>query len=206
MDKKKMKIVKYDINEENLLDGVYCMSIVNQPAIMVDFVALSKHQRQQVKFKAVEMGNEQRMLYGPVLIPDQLIYRFDPETKDEWYAEYTADVIKKAAHKWLRMNMHQNANLEHNEFSQTDGIDFVESWIQMGEMDKSAELGFTTPAGTWYIGAHVKSDEIWDEVKNGTFNGFSLEGWFKPMEESTMPMEDVEDILNDMIKELGIDG
>ena len=202
---KKIKIVTYDIDEQNLLDGVYCMSLVKEPAIMLDFVALSKNAKQQVKFKAVE-SNEQRMLYGPVLIPDQLIYRFDPDTKDEWYAQYPADVIKKVAHKWLRLNMHQNANLEHNELNATDGIDFVESWIQMGEMDKSKELGFTTPPGTWYIGGHVKSDEIWDEVKNGTFNGFSLEGWFKPMEESTMPMEDVEDILNDMMQELGIDG
>lgn len=200
-----MKIIKYDINEENLLDGVYCMSIVKEPAIMLDFVALSKQNRQQVKFKAVESGAEQRMLYGPVLIPDQLIYRFDPDTKQEWYATYPSDVIKKVAHKWLRMNMHQNANLEHNEFNQTNEIDFVESWIQMGEMDKSAELGFTTPPGTWYIGGHVKSDEIWAEVKNGTFNGFSLEGWFKPMEETAIPMTEVEDILNEMIKELGIE-
>lgn len=202
---KKIKVIKYTIDEQNLLDGVYCMSLVNEPAIMVDFVALSKNQKHQVKFKAVE-SNEQRMLYGPVLIPDQKIYRYDPDTKDEWYAEYPADVIKMTAHKWLRMNMHNNANLEHDQFKRTDGIEFVESWLQMGAMDKSAELGFTTPPGTWYIGGHITSDEIWDEVKNGTFNGFSLEGWFKPMEETMMPVNEVEKIMDELMQELGIDG
>ncbi len=45
---KKIKVIEYGIDEGGLL-GVYAISVVEQPAIGVDFVALSE--QHNVKFK-----------------------------------------------------------------------------------------------------------------------------------------------------------
>jgi len=72
------------------------------------------------------------------------------------------------------------------------------------EKDKSAALGFTTPIGTWYIGGHVEDDGLWQDVKNGVFKGWSLEGYFLENEEKMMDEYEVERILDQMIEELNI--
>jgi len=59
--------------------GVHAISVVEKPAIQVDFVALNEDKR----FIKLE-SDEKRMLYGALLIPDQLIYRVDEETNEEW--------------------------------------------------------------------------------------------------------------------------
>ena len=107
MEKNKMKIIEYVINEDDQKTGVYCMSLVENPAIMVNWIALSQQEKvEELKFAAVESG-EQRMLYGPVMIPDQLIYRYNDKTKEEWMATYKAETIKTIAQKYMRNSMHQ---------------------------------------------------------------------------------------------------
>lgn len=201
--KKKMKIIEYVINEDDQKTGVYCMSLVENPAILVNWIALSKQEKtEELKFAAVENG-EQRMLYGPVMIPDQLIYRYNDKTKEEWMATYKSETIKTIAQKYMRNSMHQYTNLEHE--IPVQGVNIVETWIQADpEKDKSAALGFTTPPGTWYIGGHVEDDGLWQDVKNGIFKGWSLEGYFLEHEEKMMDEYVIEQILDEMIEELNI--
>lgn len=192
----KVKVIELGIDEENDTNGVYAMSLVEFPAIEVDFVALSKAQRKQIKFN-VQKQPGVRMLYGPVLIPDQLIYRVDEDSQAEYYVKYSAETVKKAAHRYITRNMHHNANLEHA--VPTAGVVTVESWLQYDEKnDKSAALGFSTPAGTWYIGQRVTDPVLIDEIDAGTFKGFSLEGYFVPMSEQYVSALEVENMLSEM--------
>ena len=59
---KKIKVIEYGIDDAGLL-GVYAISVVEEPAIGVDFVALSE--QHNVKFKEDFRG----LLYGALLIP-----------------------------------------------------------------------------------------------------------------------------------------
>ena len=71
MMNKKIKVIEYGIDDTGML-GVHAISVVEDPAIGVDFVALSDEKRY------VTLASEERkMLYGALLIPDQLIYRYD---------------------------------------------------------------------------------------------------------------------------------
>ncbi len=98
---------------------------------------------------------------------------------------YKAETIKAIAQKYMRNSMHQYTNVEHA--IPVQGVNIVETWIQAdAEKDKSAALGFTTPIGTWYIGGHVDDDGLWQDVKNGVFKGWSLEGYFLENEEKMM--------------------
>jgi hypothetical protein len=46
------------------------------------------------------------------------------------------------------------------------------------------------PLGTWFMTMKINNDDVWEKVKQGEFNGFSLEALFKlkPVE----PLNDAE--------------
>ena len=51
--------------------GVFAISLVEEPAIEEDFIALSKHN--EIKLKVVD--EERRVVVGYALVPDKRIYR-----------------------------------------------------------------------------------------------------------------------------------
>jgi hypothetical protein len=177
MNTKKMKIIEYGIDESGSL-GVHAISVVEEPAIGIDFVALSE----QKKYVTLAT-DERKMLYGALLVPDQLIYRYDEE-QGEYYVKYSKETIQKIAHNYLKQNLHHNATLEHE--APVVGLTLVESWIIEGESDKSKEFGFSLPVGTWFGAMKVENDEVWAKVKNGEVKAFSIEGMFVPKKEMVM--------------------
>ena len=177
MMNKKIKVIEYGIDDTGML-GVHAISVVEDPAIGVDFVALSDEKRY------VTLASEERkMLYGALLIPDQLIYRYD-ETQGEYYVKYSKETIEKIAHNYFKQNLHHNATLEHE--APVVGLTLVESWLIEGENDKSKEFGFSLPVGTWFGGMKVENDEVWNKVKSGELKAFSIEGMFVPKKEMKM--------------------
>ena len=48
------------------------------------------------------------------------------------------------------------------------------------------------PDGSLFFTYKVTSDELWEEVKNGSWTGFSLAGWFD-MKEQFNKQEDLEE-------------
>lgn len=177
--KKKLPIRRYKLDEQGMM-GVYAVSLVDEPAIMVDWVALAA----QNKVKLSSVNEERQMLYGPLLIPDQLIYRRDDKTGEEWYNTYDKELIRQTAHRYLKMNLHHNATVMHE--LQVAGCTVVESWLKEYDNDKSVGLGFELPVGTWFVGMHVQDAALWDEVKKGTFKGFSIEAFFQQSGEEQM--------------------
>lgn len=170
MENKKKKVIRYALDEENRL-GVTAVSLVDFPAIEENFVALRA--ADVIKLSADE---EQKMLYGPALIPEKEILRIDAQG-EEYFIVFPRDVVKQVAHQFLKKNLHHNATLDHT-FSVT-GCAVVESWIKEGTSDKSDKFGYDCPEGTWFIGMKVDDDSIWSQVKDGTFKGFSIEGMFQ---------------------------
>ena len=177
---KKIKIIEYGIDDSGML-GVHAISVVEEPAIGIDFVALSSEKR----FVTLA-SDERKMLYGALLVPDQLIYRYNEED-GEYYVKYSKQTIEKIAHNYLKQNLQHNATLEHE--VPVVGLTLVESWIIEGESDKSVNFGFNLPVGTWFGGIKVDNEEIWAKVKNGDVKAFSIEGMFVPIKETKMAEE-----------------
>jgi hypothetical protein len=44
--------------------------------------------------------------------------------------------------------------------------------------DKSSALGLNYPEGTWVITMKVNSPTLWNEIKEGKYKGYSIEGYF----------------------------
>ena len=166
---KKIKVIEYGIDDEGTL-GVYAISVVEQPAIGVDFVALSE--QHNVKFKEDFRG----LLYGALLIPDQLIYRRNEETNEEYYVKYSKETIRAIAYNYLKQANQNNATVEHAKV--VDGVSLVETWIIEGENDKSKNFGFSLPEGTWFGCMKVENEEVKQQIQNKEVLGFSIEGNF----------------------------
>ena len=89
--------------------------------------------------------------------------------------------------------------LEHG--SKTSGIHMVESWIvEHPTKDKSNLYGFTLPKGSWFaVYSAEDNPKVWDRVKSGEFNGFSIEGLFEHQKSDVkLALEkDIEDLTED---------
>lgn len=187
---KKIKVIEYGIDDEGTL-GVYAISVVEQPAIGVDFVALSE--QHNVKFKEDFRG----LLYGALLIPDQLIYRRNDETNEEYYVKYSKETIRAIAYNYLKQANQNNATVEHAKV--VDGVSLVETWIIEGENDKSKNFGFSLPEGTWFGCMKVENEEVKQQIQNKEVLGFSIEGNF--IAEKEMYMSNQEPTLLEEIEQ-----
>ena len=163
-------IVKFDETKE----GVYAISLVENPAIEVDFIALSK--QEQIKMASVD--EEKRLLISPVLIPDQQILRVD-NFGNPYNIVFPADTIRQAQQNFYKQGFQNNSTLEHDTEMKLNGVTFVESWIKEDmQFDKSVKYGFDQPIGTWFAIMKVEDDNVWQKVKSGEVKGFSIDGVF----------------------------
>ena len=152
--------------------GVFAISLVNAPATEETFIAMSKQQK-IVKFAKVD--EEQRILMGLVLQPDQLIYRVD-EDGNEFEMFFSAETIKDFSQNFFQSGFQLNSKLEHDE--PIEGVTFVESWlVENPKVDKSAAFGLEYPKGSWLVSMKVDNDDIWNNyIKTGELKGFSIDG------------------------------
>lgn len=180
--------------------GVFAISLVNQPATEETFIAMSK-QEKLVKF--AEVNQEQKILMGLVLQPDQLIYRNDG--KNEYQMFFSAETIKEYSHNFFKSGFQLNSKLEHE--TPIEGVTFVESWIvENPKVDKSTNFGMEYPKGSWLVSMKVDNDEIWnDYIKTGELLGFSIDAMVDLEEvnlKTEVSMSKKESSVLDAIKEL----
>jgi hypothetical protein len=166
-----MRIVELIIDEEAELYGIDAISIVDRPAIELDFIALKEQ-----KLAFAEADADKRILLGPALVPDKPIYRRNGE--DEFYVYFSKGTVRKASELYLKHGNQANHTLEHEHT--INGLTVVESWmVENKEKDKSALYGLDVPVGTWMVAVKVDNEAIWQEwVKEGKVKGFSIEGYF----------------------------
>lgn len=162
-----MKPKIYEVELEN--SKVYAISLVEFPAIEEEFIALSKDKKQPILL----MNEERHMIYGAVLKPDFPIYRYD-DIRGDYYIQFSRPTIERLAQEFMKRK-DRSMTLDHE--VDTNKVDVVESWIKDDmEKDKSVALGLgNLPIGTWVIGCKVNDENIWQSIKNGERNGFSIE-------------------------------
>jgi hypothetical protein len=189
-----MRIIELILDEAAIDAGVNAISIVEQPAIESDFIALSK----DVEVKFAEVDKEKRILMGAALIPNKTIFRRNGE--DEFYVYFSKDTIRRASQLFLKSGSQSKSTLEHQ--MKIEGLTVVESWIvDDSEKDKSAFYGLSMPVGTWMVSVKVDNDEIWtDFVKTKKVKGFSIEGYFADKTELKAVEPNEEDVLIEKIK------
>ena len=167
------KLKKYSVVADS--SEIYNISLVEEPAIEVDYVAFDKDKETKPNLKFIEdKQNEKFMILGPALVPDKNIYRnYDG---NEFYVSFSAECIEKLSYKFMKTCYGDGCfTKDHESFAQ--GCSLAESWIKTSENDKSVDYGFDCPIGTWFVAAKIDSIELWDSIKKGERKGFSIESW-----------------------------
>lgn len=165
---------------ESDLEGVLCVSLVDCPAVEINFVAFDAKLPNQ-RFSVA--NEEKRLIRGVLMRANYPIYRNDP-SMGEYYIVFSAQVIRKIIEKYLLEQRSSNVNLMHLANSNVEGVDLVQIFFKDTASGLSP-VGFEeVEDGSAFGEYHVKNDEVWYAIKNGTFRGFSIEGLFsfKPVE------------------------
>ena len=165
MEKKKKKLKCYSVTFDS---DVYAVSLVDEPAIESNFIALSKQSEKRVFLEK----DDKHIVMGAVLIPDMPIYR--NQDGEEFYLQFSSATIEKLAHDFLRMGRNFNFSYQHEK--DVDGVSVIESWIVNDpKMDKCSIYGIEVPSGTWVMAAKIDNENLWQSIKNGDAKGFSIE-------------------------------
>lgn len=158
----------YDVELTDEDQGVGFISLVQTPAIGVDWIKLSE--ARSLSFKA---NKDRQMLYGPFLIPNMLIYRFS-EKLGPYYVRFSKEQIAIIAQKFNEGLNNKNINFQHTDEKVEAFV--AENWIIQDGSDKSMNFGFELPEGSWFGGVKVKDEDFWiNKVKTEEVKGFSVE-------------------------------
>lgn len=161
-----MKPKIYEVELEN--SEVYAISLVEFPAIEEEFIALSKDKKEKV----ILMDEEKHIVIGCVLKPDFPIYRYD-DIRGEYYIKFSKNTIEHLSQEFIKRK-DKSITLDHE--SDTNKVEVIESWVKVDmEKDKSNAYGLDVPVGSWLISCKVNDENIWQSIKNGERNGFSIE-------------------------------
>ncbi len=179
-----MKIFDVIITPDMIIKGVKAISLVEEPAIDSDFLALKSEEMIQL----AEVDKDQRILLGAVLIPDKPILR--RRNEETFYIRFSKETIQKAQEYFFSNGFQNSTTIEHNG-EDVQGNTVVESWIKEDEdKDKSNLYNLNAPVGSWLIKMKINNQDVWDDyVKTGKVKGFSIEGFFKPVEMTSMSNE-----------------
>ncbi len=154
--------------------GVTTVSIVETPAILVNFLKFAEEGK-KMRFSVDE---EQQFITGPALIPNVKIIRDANESIPEpYYVYFSESTIREIAELFLENENNNEVSLDH--LTETSKVKLRESWIIEDESnDKAYALGFKSEdvtKGSWMVSYQVNDDELWQDIKDGELNGFSIE-------------------------------
>jgi len=156
----------YDITLEDFEQGMYKISLVDKPAIEENFIYFSK--------QSIEMfaNDEKREVVGPIMIPNKEILRQSAEN-GYYYVRFTEDTIRDIMYNYSKKGLFNEFGIQHE--NDTTDVVMLEIWMKESENDKSTDYGFDLPNGTVFVKAKIESDELFNAIKDGEINGFSIE-------------------------------
>ena len=187
----KLPIYNAEIKDER--DGIIAISFVEEPAVESNFMLFGK---QIPLFFANE---EKRNILGVIMRADFPIYRRD-EDGNEFYVTYSADTIAKMAQKYFVSGAVNTTSINHNGET-LDGVSLVQWYIK--DTDKGiTPKGFDdVKNGSLFAEFHIENENLWTACKDGTFKGFSLEGYFTT-EKTNLKSNKMENKIMQKVREL----
>lgn len=196
------KLPVYELVVEDIdRDGLQAVGLVEFPAIEVDFVLFNKKNKSNWVKAAVDTNK--RLIAGPALIPEKLIYRVD-DFGQEYNNVFSKETVKQLAYDYLIEGLQHAITEQHK--ATVRGVKMVESWIVDSEQDKIYSFGYTAeqvPFGSWCVVYKVFNDDILEKINKNEINGFSIEGFLtnKLIENSSFSVDDILNNINDDNKE-----
>ena len=178
-----LPIKKAIIDVEDSEMGLKTVSLVSDPAIQINWIKFNK----QSEIKLAIQNEDKRIIFTPVLIPNQLIYR--NIAGEEFNLMFDKETIEQVEQKWVKDNLSSTVDIEHSS-KLIDGVTFFESVLLNNERFATAKGFEGLPEGTWFLTGKVESDDVWTKIKSGEVNGVSIDGLFKTAQVNKVTMSD----------------
>lgn len=172
-----IKLPVYKATVPNEETGMFAISLVDDPAVECDFMYFNDEKKPML-FSVQD--EEKRIVRGVIMECDKLIYR---RTADgfEYYITFDEPTIRVMAQKYLKDGFQNNVDTMHDG-NLVNGVELVQ-WFISDKENGVNPAGFENVNDhSLFAEFHVLNDEIWGAIKDGTFRGFSLAGFFEPVE------------------------
>ena len=165
---KDLPLYKVEINEEDEITGVDFISLVDKPAMEVNWLKFNKEEPIQMLFKS---DIEKKILFGVFIMADTPIERYD-EKLGSYYCVFEKDTITKIIKKFNKNNYNRNINFQH-------GNNIVSAFVvenfQTSPLIKT-DFGFEVKEGSWVGSIYIEDDAFWNNyIKTDKLTGFSIE-------------------------------
>lgn len=178
-------------------DGMVVCSFVDDPAVESQFLAYAKDEK-PMQF-SIE-NEDKHIVIGVAMRANFPIYRYNA-SMGEFYIVYTPDVIREMVQKFFRNGYQNNVDVDHS-FQLEDGVYIEQAFIKDTENGINPKGFDEIEDGSLFFQYKVENEEIWNGIKDGTFNGFSIAGTFGIEETYTKQDNNNEDKLNKTMSKL----
>jgi len=162
---------RYELTYNKGETGVYCVSIVANPAVRAELMYFSDDTTPDFF-----QDEDQQVIYSVAMRPNMLIPRsnINGEPAMVFYSEST---VRDLQQNFFKNGSNLGSTLDHS--AKTDGVFAFESWIVADPaMDKATHMGLQVQKGDWVLGQKIEDRNIWDtQIKTGKLKGLSIEAF-----------------------------
>lgn len=144
-------------------------SLVDVPAHLRYFIAQNGKKRPL----AFAVNDEKREITGVVISANQPIYYYS-EQIPECYMVFEPATIKQIMLSYFASNKANLIDVQHDFHIKEGAVTMIESYLT----DDNKKSPFDVEAGSWIITYKVNDNELWQQIKEGKINGFSIAGNF----------------------------
>ena len=171
------KLYDISIDPTDFETGLNAISLVENPAVEVDFLAFAKDESAVLQFA----DEERHIITGIALLADTPIYRIAPGGTG-YYVRFTKDCIRQLVEKYFKFGLTNSVNIEHKNDQFVDGVTMLESYIIDKERGICPSEFASAPDGSWVVSYKVNNLDVWSKIKSGEVKGFSVQGLFRIIE------------------------
>lgn len=189
-------------------DGVFAVSLVESPAVESLWQAFAKQDNKEKTINFSIQDEQQHVILGCILRANHLIYRRDGDF--EYYLNFTPEQIKKFAEQIMRDGTYKNIDLNHDGRYNVEGVRLLQMFIKDSKKGINPN-GFDDVAdGSLFAMYKIDSIDLWNDIQEGKFQGFSVEAWLSVKEvdnndnknENMSKIDKVKDLMNSLFSAL----
>ena len=172
MNRNNLPLFKAIFDPDDLDEGVFTVSLVEEPAVESYFIAFDKDE--ELSFSIVDEFAHK--VIGVVLRADYPILRVDGEGK-YYNLVFDKDTIYNITQRFVRSGFTGSVSILHNGIP-VDGVDLTQLFIK-DESKGISPKGFESiEDGSLFAEYKVNNSDIWEKIISGELKGFSVEGVF----------------------------
>jgi len=148
----------------------------------IDFVSKPANKMPMLKFSEEDIktklafNEERRLVTAVIMQPDFPMKR--TVNGEVIYVQFSAETIEFMRDKFMMLEKLHERGTQHEEELEPMDAPLVETWITDESRGISAPEKLETGDRSWLGTFRILNDEVWASVKDGTFEGVSLEGIF----------------------------